>query len=643
MTDVFENRDWLGLFEEFVSHLRIPSKEVAADDAMSSTGGVPLELWGSQRLYMKEIAIGLGNGQRYFTCLKNRQAGVSTVSLAIDLFWLAMFPGLPGVLVTDTDANRMKFRYLLKAYVQSFPPKFFGSSFAIKKGFDNKEGMAFTNGSTLDLLVAGKRVNKTLGEGRGYALAHLTEVANYGSAEGIRSFIETLAEHHPHRLFMLESTAKGFNHWKEMCEEAMRDKFTKRFFFIGWWAKELNSISMKGPPPQPQLYKAYGLYPPTPDEKEKMALVLKKHGHAITQQQLAWYRWRAADTAGTEQDLHQNQPWTADEAFVLSGYSFFQTRLVQRFLARIMEVDYGDGGAKGMRFKGYRFYLGENFFASKMEQVQTIEQVELRIWEDPQPVGTYVIGCDPAFGRSDTRDRHAISVWRCFADCVVQVAEYASNAVDTRQAAWILAYLAGAYRNSVINIEVSGGPGYAVLAELKSVRQMLNSEMYATQVAALEWEDFLSNARFFIYRKYDNLSSSGNLTQWKTSRDNKFEIMNQLRDSMATNAITINSKLLLEEMLAVVQNEGSIEAPDPQKDDRVFACALANRTWKDMVQPSLIAANATYDRVMAGELDEELRIEGFANKLVENFFKRAEERAQNVDNVPRWMRERGLA
>jgi hypothetical protein len=62
--------------------------------------------------------------------------------------------------------------------------------------------------------------------------------------------------------------------------------------------------------------------------------------------------------------------------------------------------------------------------------MEHIDDVRLRVWEDPAPTGQYVIGCDPAWGRNDWADRSSISVWRCFADKLIQVAEYADSDVD---------------------------------------------------------------------------------------------------------------------------------------------------------------------------------------------------------------------
>src|SRR5208282_5029734 len=201
---------WLPLFKEFIKNLRIDSKELQG----SLDGkGSPLDIWGSQELFLEEICYGLDNNVRTFYCLKARQLGISTISLAIDIFWLAMHPGTQGVLVVDTEGNREKFRLIIRRYIDSFPKNYFGSAFSIVKGKDNRNFIHFTNGSTLDFLVAGTRKKATWGEGRAYNFAHLTEVGKYGDAAGLASFRETLAEKHPNRLYIYESTANGFNHW----------------------------------------------------------------------------------------------------------------------------------------------------------------------------------------------------------------------------------------------------------------------------------------------------------------------------------------------------------------------------------------------------------------------------------------------
>src|SRR5229473_2490731 len=75
-------QNWLREFTDFCALLRIDSKDIMPAEGES---GVPLNLYGAQERYLTELCRGLDDGIRFFVCLKARQLGISTVSLAIDL------------------------------------------------------------------------------------------------------------------------------------------------------------------------------------------------------------------------------------------------------------------------------------------------------------------------------------------------------------------------------------------------------------------------------------------------------------------------------------------------------------------------------------------------------------------------------
>jgi hypothetical protein len=623
---------WRPMFRDFITHMRIDSKEVAATDER----GTELNMWGSQEIALHEICTGLDDDVRTFIILKARQLGITTISLAIDLFWLLIHPGLLGALVTDTEGNRNVFRATLDRYLKNLPPKLVGDNFEITK--HNRDFLLLPNGSRLDYIVAGTRSKTNWGEGRGYVLAHLTEVAAYGNPEGLASFRETLAETHPNRLFIYESTAKGFNHWKDMWDESLRDKFSKRGIFIGWWAKEINRIARKD-----KRFATYGSSAPDPEEKELIRAVKDRYGINIDQEQLAWYRWRESDTSRSAQDTNQNLPWIAEQAFVFTGYSFFQSRLIARDMA---EVD-DPANEDEYSFKAYRYWIDNDFFAIKMEQIvdaARISEVELRVWEEPKKEGQYVIGCDPAHGRSDWKDNCGISVWRCFGDKLVQVAEFASSNFEAHQAAWILAHLAGGYKDCIVNIELTGGPGRAIMVEFERLRNMMRTEMTQPKGSGIEWDDVLSNARWYLYHRPDSMGA-GYAYNFMTTRDSKFHLMNDMRSSYSQRLLHLRSRPMLEEMHNVIQDGGSIEAQGRNKDDRVFAAALANMAWLQWVKPMMMSNGLSYRNVIDKENGETTAGRAIVEKIVWNYFRRAEE--EDALNPPRtdeerMLRDRGL-
>jgi hypothetical protein len=632
---------WLPVFREFVRDVRISSKEQVSEDDR----GVALELWDSQERFLQEISSGLDRGIHTFMCLKSRQLGITTISLLIDLLWLAMHRGMTCALVTENETNRDSNRGILRQYVNSFPENYFGESFKIVKGGDNRSFMKFSNGSRIDFLVAGTKEKGTAwGQGRGYAFAHLTEVGSYGSSDGLSSFEEAFAQSNPNRLFIYEGTANGFNHWCDRWKAAKADMFTQHAFFIGFWANNMNRISRSD-----ARFARFGIQEPDGEEREKIAEVASLYNHKITPEQLAWYRWRKdkdEKEGGDGQMLDQNQPFTETDAFIQSGYSFFAVRQLSKDMKTMDDAPPAPVKEGGFGWRGYRYEMGERFFDMRMvEEMEDIGRVELRIWEEPQADGRYVIGFDPAYGRNDHKDNSCISIWRGFADKLVQVAEYATSEHDIKQASWILAHLAAAYDNSIVNYEVNG-PGNFVSLEWDSVRGQLNAEMNQTAVKERNWENAMSNARWYLYARPD---SGGRPTAkgFSTTFNNKVTLMHGFRGSYATSELVIRSKKMLQEMVNVVQDGSTIGAPESRsengKDDRVFAAAFAHRAWFEWVRPGMLMEGLTFAGVTAIE-DGTKSLQGKRlESQVMRFLQTAEQAANTPPSPPKWKQDLGLA
>jgi len=611
---------WLKAFSQFISNLRIDSKESAAE---SPEEGTKLELWESQQRALDFIGNGLDEGIHIFLILKSRQLGISTITLAILLFWLAIHPRIFGALVIDNDKNSQAFRDVLTRYMRSFPQNYFGKAFTITK--NNAAFLEFSNGSRLDFLVAGKS-KTTWGESRAYTVALLSEVSKYGRVEGLNSFMETMSMDNPNRLYIFESTAHGQNHWRGMWEDAGQDIYVKRRLFAGWWSKPLNRIDKKDP-----RFKIFGASPPSGRETEKISEVKEAYGWIITQEQLAWIRWKESNKTVSQEMLDENQPWTEDDAFVSTGMSFFQIRKVTDDLER----------ARNNPSLWYRYYHGNSFMASKCEQIITPErynEVELRVWEAPVPGARYAIGFDPAYGRNDNADNNVICVARCFADKWVQVAEYASNNHTPGQAAWVMAHLAGWYSNCIVNLEI-GGPGDQVMMELNSVRQQLRSEEYQKAMnMPAGATNFLETMRWYLYHRPDSMGA-GYVYNWQTSVRTKFRLLGGFRDSHVTDQIVINSVSCIREMYEVVQEGAEVGAPGGLHDDRVFAAALADECWKSWIRPSMIAQGLTYDRAMRATDNVQSKVSDVLNNSVT----RALNAPKPEPPVNKFLSERGLA
>jgi hypothetical protein len=624
---------WHKLLHSFIANLRIISRE---ETAKPGEAGTPLKLWQSQQRILDEVAAGMDQGVRKFYVLKSRQLGSTTIWVVIALFWLALHPKMKGALVVDQDKTRDDFREQIRQIVTSIPQKYFGDAFGIRA--DNRHMMMFSNGSQLNFLVAGTSGSKTAwGESSGYSLVLLTEVANYGSPEGLSNFEEAMSETNPERLYVYESTAKGYNHWRERWLQAKADPFTCKAIFVGWWSKEHNRIRKTDP-----RFSVFGLTPPDERERERMKVVSERYHHDVTEEQLAWIRWRATTNAQTEASLSQNQPWVEEDSFVQTGKSYFQIRLLSHDYERIMARD--DQGRPRVAYQGWRFWFGASFWDTTVENLGGDElrrhEIELRQWFPPMPDGQYVIGCDPAGGSDEKNDRHAIQVGRCYGDRLVQVAEYADNRCETRNAAWVLAYLAGMYRNCMIMLELSGGYGKAVKVELNHLREMLYANPDRRNDKGDLGPDFLANARHYLYRRPDAPTAAGYIEDFMTTADHKREIFNEFRDAHINGALVINSIPLLEEMQTVVQDGDTIGAPGNTKDDRTFAGCLMTHAWAQHYRGPMMMQGELYQIVEARESGRRSDA-NFINRIVSTYLREVESHVE-ITPAQAWMMERGL-
>jgi hypothetical protein len=189
-------------------------------------------------------------------------------------------------------------------------------------------------------------------------------------------------------------------------------------------------------------------------------------------------------------------------------------------------------------------------------------------------------------------------VLRCYADKVVQVAEFRTNKPLTYQLSWVLAHLAGAYRDHIANLEVTG-VGAAVLPEVRNLRQLAERGILQGEPGSGSILDMIGAVRWFLYKRPDTLGGAGNVIAWKANADNKHQVYSELRDSLMLRRIEIRSPTLIAQMQSIVEDEGWIGAgPDTgENDDLISALVLAHHAWIEWRRPMLVARNYTWDSV----------------------------------------------
>jgi len=573
-------------FYKFCNQLKIETKEQGLRKMDN--------LLGTQTYVMNEIDKGLKQEIHFYVILKGRQLGITTISLALDLYWHYIHNGLNGTLVTDTEENRDMFRGTLGGYMDGLPKEY-----KIPVLTHNRNSLSLKNRSRIFYQVAGLRAKGSLGRGKGITFLHGTETSSWGDEEGLASLLASLAETNPKRLYIFESTARGFNMFHDMYVEAKKAR-SQIAIFCGWWRNELYMAD-----PNSDIYRVYWDGKLTGEEKEWTKDIKKLYGFEINSRQIAWWRWKLAEGIRDESLMYQEFPPTEDYAFVMTGTSFFSN-------SRCTDA------VKALRKKNpsyYRYSFGANFQDTNVLK-STERLASLKVWEEPIDTAYYVIGADPAYGSSDWADRFCIQVFRCYADGLEQVASFATSELNTYQFAWVICHLAGAYKNSTLNLEVNG-PGQAVINEMRNLKRMAANMGTALGKDLLDVYGSMQN---YIWRRNDTMGGVSNSIGWLTTSATKERMLTYMKDYFEREMMNIYDMDTIEEMKTMTRQDGGIYASGRNKDDRVIAAALATAAFAEQVQPRMIAQKITRS---ISKLQEEFTPEQLAvGRNVSDYLKR---------------------
>jgi len=535
-------------FLTFCKTLEINSKD---------KGVIPFhpDTWfGSQWLWLKELTLGIEENIHEFVYLKGRQEGITTVSIAWDIFYSFEIFNLQGTIVSSDWMVSANLRRILSDFYDSLPG---GAKY--RKTASNPSLIRFSNKSVIEYFYTKSRQSSkgNMGTSTSHNFGHFSEIAYFSNIEDFNNFKATLTEEYEHRLYIYESTANGFNHYYDLWENA-KDSPTKKAVFLGWWTKETYALTDSRDKERYQ-------YAANKAESAQIKLVKDMYDFDISMEQLGWWRKKLSEdvinsTGGQSKEdvMLEKYPYTEFDAFRLSGKSFFNVKILN---------------AKKDIWTPLKSL--EPVFTRKPEETILHEHTagKIKIWEEHEESAVYVLGADPAYGSSGDSDNAVIEIFKVFRDRMVQVLEYADNLVDQFHFTWLLLILQGMYRASSI-VEVNGG-GKTILRQIDYFRQEIRDTRYEPENPI---SIYAKRMREYLYKRPDSLASMG-VRQWLTTSSTKDDLMFQFHGSVENGEIEIRSSALANEMEMVSINNGYIGAQSGHHDDRVLAAAFCCEHW----------------------------------------------------------------
>lgn len=236
--------------------------------------------------------------------LKARQMGFSTLTESI-LFkeTVTKFNRRSGIITHKATATTNLFnmsKLMLDKLPEDLKPSVKGSN-AQELIFDNDKGTGLK--SRIKCMTAG---SPGVGRSDTFDNLHLSELAFWeGDVTATLTGLFQSVPNLPDTMIIIESTANGYEKFKELWDQAVNGESDYIPLFVAW--HELPEYSMP--------YSGFTL---TPEEIELKEL------YNLTDDQLEWRRWCIRNNCqGSEEQFRQEYPSSPDEAFISTGKCIF--------------------------------------------------------------------------------------------------------------------------------------------------------------------------------------------------------------------------------------------------------------------------------------------------------------------------------
>lgn len=461
--------------------------------------------------------------------LKGRQEGISTVTEALMFQDTVTRPNVKTLIVAhDSGATGNLFK-MNKLFYDCLPRRMQ----PMRKNSNAKE-LVFEN-PTREPKEKAKRPGlrssircQTAGSGsvgRSDTLTnvHISEYAFWpkDKKELLLGIMQTVPND-PSTMVVIESTANGYDHFKELWDGAENGTNEWIPVFLPWY-----------------LEKGYRMaVPPGTEWAEEEQQLQRDFG--LDEEQLQWRRWCIrANCGGSVEEFRQEYPNTPAEAFLLSGTPFFdnQALAVQQMHAPEPAVT------------GWFTYDAPEEQGEKPRNWQFTPAADgaVRIWKEPEKGVPYVLGGDTAGDGSDCFTAHVLD--NRTGEQVAELQQRQSEILYARQV-----YCLGRYYNTALAaIEVNFGTYPVRKLEEWNYPKLYQRERFDTYTNAM-------------------VKAFG----WHTTTASRPQMLAELHTVMAESPQVIKSRWTLGEMIVFVYDKNrKPQAAEGQHDDLVIAAAIA--------------------------------------------------------------------
>lgn len=389
-----------------------------------------LQLNEAQKKLYHQICDDLLHGRacRYII-LKARQLGFTTFISAFNFVLTMLQKNQSCVVIANTADNTLNIFRKYQNYYSKLKEHFPNLAPELKNSSGNRMETKKTNSS---IRVAPSTENAVVGTT--VQAIHLSECGRMNNMleimEAILAAVPDITDN-PVTFIFLESTARGFNDFKDYWDTAVSEQgqagsFTPMFY--AWFEEK----SYRRPVPE-----GFTLLPHEEEARKK---------YHLDMEQLAFYREKYLSYKKNLASLKQEYPCCPSEAFVSSGSGVFDNDKVgqRKDAVRNLRPKIGFFTYKAKSING-----ATDDFSVYDKHFITNEAGNTKIFEMPKSGVPYVIGVDTAEGSGND----STVAWVMRNDTKKQVAIMRSNALDSDLAAYQIYCLGMFYNEALVGVE----------------------------------------------------------------------------------------------------------------------------------------------------------------------------------------------
>lgn len=468
--------------------------------------------------------------------LKARQMGFSTLGMAIVFKYIATHSNVTGAIVAHKDDATANLYEMFQRYYDNLPNALKPSKLkgnAKELVFGEKEG-----GGLCSKIKCYTAEGTGIGRSDTLNALHISELAFFRNPqETLLGLMQALSDS-PQSICIIESTANGYDYFKEMYDRAVAGESDFFPIFCAWheldeYRKDATGIVL------------------TPEEVEI------KERYNLDNEQIAWRRYTIANKCGGDVNLFkQEYPACPEEAFLSTGDCFFDKELIIKRLDEIRAIKPLRQGKFDYEFITHDRDSAEirnaEFVASERGWITIHAEPEIRkdSYGNILAKKPYAIGGDVAGEGSDYYTAKVVDVITNKTVATLRV----QKTYDDLYAHQL--YCLGKYYNdAIIGVEVN-----------------------FNTIATVELER-LSYPNLYIRERFDSIDKTLQKKHgFQTNISTRKNILSNLKNLHRIDySIECDAETLREMLYFIVSENGKPQAMEGKHDDLVMALAIAHQ------------------------------------------------------------------